>query len=154
MKMLQLALYQPEIPHNTGTLMRLGACLNVPIDLIEPLGFVYDDARLKRAGMDYLERAHVTRQPSFSDFHATRKGRLILLDVQSSHSFYDFSFQAYDTLLLGRESDGVPEHIRHACDHRITIPMMPHTRSLNMAIAASMVLGEAIRQVRKGDLEC
>ncbi|MDP4725105.1 MAG: tRNA (cytidine(34)-2'-O)-methyltransferase [Alphaproteobacteria bacterium] len=148
--MLRLALFRPEIPQNTGTLMRLGACLDVPIDLIEPCSFVIDDKRLKRAGMDYREQVNLTRHVDLDAFWQARKGnRVILLDVKGEHSFYDFKFEVGDTLMVGRESDGVPAAVFGACATSVYIPMNLQCRSLNVAIAAAMVITEAMRQIRQ-----
>ena len=150
LSMLRLALFRPEIPQNTGTLMRLGACLDVPLDLIEPCSFVIDDKRLKRAGMDYREQANMTRHVNIDAFWQARKeNRVILLDVMGEHSFYDFKFEAGDTLMVGRESDGVPDDIFKRCTASVNIPMNPLCRSLNVAIAAAMVLTEAMRQLKR-----
>jgi tRNA (cytidine/uridine-2'-O-)-methyltransferase len=147
--MLRLALYRPEIPQNTGTLMRLGACVDVAIDLIEPCSFVIDDKRLKRAGMDYREQANLTRHVNIDAFWQTcTKNRVILLDVKGAHCFYDFAFEANDVLMVGRESDGVPSDIFQRCTSSVHIPIHPSCRSLNVAIAAAMVLTEAMRQLR------
>ena len=130
--------------------MRLGACLDVPLDLIEPCSFVIDDKRLKRAGMDYREQANLTRHVDLDAFWLARKGnRVILLDVKGEHSFYDFKFEVGDTLMVGRESDGVPADVFYACAGSVNIPMNPLCRSLNVAIAAAMVLTEAMRQLRE-----
>lgn len=147
--MLRLALFRPEIPQNTGTLMRLGACLDVPIDLIEPCSFVIDDKRLKRAGMDYREQANLTRHVDIDAFwQAQKTNRVILVDVKGEHSFYDFTFKAGDTLMMGRESDGVPADVFNACAASVHIPMVVGCRALNVAIAAAIVLTEAMRQMR------
>ncbi|MBI1261097.1 MAG: tRNA methyltransferase [Rhizobiales bacterium] len=145
---MHLALFEPDIPQNTGTLIRLGACLGVSVDIIEPCGFIWSDTRLKRAGLDYGPLARVTRHNSWADFHATRSqtGRLVLLTTKSARPYCDFAFEAGDTLILGRESAGVPEAVHQAVDAAVTIPMQPPARSLNVAIAAAMVLGEALRQ--------
>lgn len=148
---MRLALYQPEIPQNTGTLMRLGACVGVGIDIIEPCGFIWDDARLKRAGMDYMDLANVKRHPSWEEFSCKiAPSRLILLDTKATLDYLDFKFQPSDILMVGQESDGVPHDVFNACPHRLKISMLSGVRSLNVAIAASMVLGEALRQTRKG----
>lgn len=147
--LIRLALYQPEIPQNTGTLFRVGACLGVGIDIIEPCGFGLSDARLKRAGMDYLSYVDYKRFSHFEAFlqEQNQQGhRVILLTPDASTVYTQFEFSSKDTLLLGRESDGVPDSIKAALSHHIKIPLIPHRRSLNMAIAASMVLGEALRQ--------
>lgn len=146
---MRLALLEPDIPQNTAALLRLGACLGVPVDLIEPFGFVFDDRRLKRVGMDYVARATMTRHRSWIDFEADRVQagrRLILLTTKSSQAYHSFRFRADDILLLGRESAGAPEAVHAAADARLCIPMAPGLRSLNIALAAAMVLGEALRQ--------
>ncbi len=148
--MLRLALYQPDIPQNAGTLIRLGACVGVPVDIIEPCGFVLSDRNFQRAGMDYLDLAAMQRHVSwaaFCDAHATRGGRLILLTTKAVASYTGFAFQPGDTLLLGRESAGVPGDVHDRADARLIIPMQPYCRSLNVAIAGAMVLGEAVRQL-------
>lgn len=144
---MRIALYEPDIPQNVGTIIRLGACLGVPVDLVEPLGFVWSDTRLRRAGMDYLDLAEVARHPSWTAFRAARPGRLVLLTRHAPTPYADFRFAAGDTLLLGRESAGVPPHIHAAADARVTVPLRPGRRSLNVAVVAAMVLGEALRQV-------
>ncbi|MGH6946709.1 MAG: tRNA (cytidine(34)-2'-O)-methyltransferase [Kiloniellales bacterium] len=144
---LKLALYQPDIPQNTGALIRLGACLGVPLDVIEPCGFHLDDRRLRRAGLDYLERATITRHRSWDAYRAGLSGRLILLTTRAAVSYGEVRFAPGDSLLLGRESCGVPEAVRQRCDAAVTIPMRPGLRSLNQALAATLVLGEALRQV-------
>ncbi len=147
--MLRLALFEPEIPQNTGTLMRLGACLDIPIDVIEPCGFIYDDKRLKRSGMDYRDIVNVTRHADIHAFWtATIANRVILLDVKADHSFYDFTFKPGDIIMVGRESNGVPEAVFNQCHTALKIPMNPNCRSLNVAVAAAMVLTEAVRQIR------
>lgn len=147
---MQLALYQPDIPQNLGTMLRLSACMKTAVNLIEPCGFPYDDRKVRRAGMDYMDHVTLLRHHSwerFQDYHASLKGpRLILLTTKSSLSYTEFSFVPDDILLVGRESAGVPDEVAAYCDHAITIPMHPPMRSLNVAIAAAMVLGEALRQ--------
>lgn len=144
---MRLALYQPDIPQNTGSILRLGACLSVPVDLIGPAGFDLSDKALRRAGLDYLERVVLTRHLSWERFCSDRpQGRLVLLSTRGTVSHVDFDFEASDTLLLGRESVGVPDHVHAAADARITIPLAAGTRSLNVAVAAAMALGEALRQ--------
>lgn len=145
---MRLALYQPDIPQNAGALIRLGACLGVALDIIEPCGFLFSDRGLKRAGMDYLEGADVQRHASWEAFAAQRRGRLVLLTTKASDSYTDFSFRADDILLLGRESAGVPDDVHAAADARLRVPMKAGLRSLNVALAAAMVLGEALRQTR------
>lgn len=144
---MRLALYEPEIPQNTGTLLRLGACLGVPVDIIEPCGFIWNNQKLQRAGMDYIELANMTRHSSWDQFYVQKKSRVILLDAKATTSFLDFSFEADDILLIGKESSGVPEKVHRQVDHQLIIPMVPDCRSLNMAIAGSMVLTEALRQI-------
>ena len=143
---MRLALFEPDIPQNTGTLLRLGACLGIGVDIIEPCGFLFTDKGLKRAGMDYLELANYRRHESWAAFEAQRRGRLVLLSSKASHPYTEFRFAPDDVLLLGRESAGVPDSVRDAADARLRIPLMPGLRSLNVALAAAMVLGEALRQ--------
>jgi tRNA (cytidine/uridine-2'-O-)-methyltransferase len=147
--MPDLALYQPDIPQNTGTLLRLAACLGVSVHLIEPAGFPLSDHALRRAGMDYLERAALTRHVTFELFEAWRREegrRLVLLTTGASLPYTGHAFLPGDILMLGRESSGVPESVHTGADVRVTVPMMPGLRSLNVAVAGSMVLGEALRQ--------
>ena len=147
---LQIALYQPDIPGNTGTIMRMAACLNLPLNIIEPAGFRMDDRSLKRAGMDYLEIAALERHACWQDFLTwveVAQKRLVLLTTKSEFSYTQFEYSNRDVLLLGRESAGVPAEIHEFCNHRITIPMAEGARSLNIAMATAMVSGEAIRQV-------
>lgn len=147
--MIRLALYQPEIPQNTGTLLRAGACLGIQLDIIEPCGFGLSDARLKRAGMDYVEIAHYTRHTSwqsFKDKARENSNRLIYLTPHGKISYTDFDFTSQDILILGRESDGIPDAVSQDILHHIMIPMVEGRRSLNVALAGAMVLGEALRQ--------
>jgi tRNA (cytidine/uridine-2'-O-)-methyltransferase len=144
---MRLALYEPDIPQNTGAILRLCACLGVAVDLIEPFGFVWDDRHLKRAGMDYLDQVTLTRHRSWDAFAAAPKaGRLVLLTTHATLPYHRFAFRADDTLLLGRESAGVPEAVHRAADARLVIPLRPGLRSLNVASAAALALGEALRQ--------
>ena len=144
---MRLALYQPDIPQNTGTILRLAACLGVPVDVIEPAGFPWSDSKLRRAGMDYRDLAQVTRHVSWNAFRAGRgTGRLVLLTTRAESSPYDFAFAPDDTLLLGRESAGVPDDVHELSEARLRIPMVAEARSLNVAVAAALVLGEALRQ--------
>ncbi len=143
---MKLALYQPDIPQNTGALLRLAACLATPVSLIEPCGFVLSDRRLRRAGMDYLDNVEMTRHDSWDAFLAQSRGRLVLLTTQGETAYTRFAYRSDDTLLLGRESAGVPDHVHDAVDARIVIPMAPGARSLNVAVAGAMALGEALRQ--------
>jgi tRNA (cytidine/uridine-2'-O-)-methyltransferase len=144
---MRLALYQPDIPQNTGAMLRLGACLGVGIDLIEPCGFVWSDRRLRRAAMDYLEGVALTRHSSWAAFQAGRAaGRLVLLTTRAETPYCDFGFRDSDTLIVGQESAGVPADVHAAADARIAIPMAHGARSLNVGLAAAIVLGEALRQ--------
>lgn len=143
---MRLALYEPDIPQNTGAILRLSACLGVAADLIEPFGFIWDDRHLKRAGMDYLDQVELTRHRSWSAFRAIPRGRLVLLTTQGTVSYHRFVYRPDDTLLFGRESAGVPAEVHAAADARLRVPMQPGRRSINVALAASMVLGEALRQ--------
>ncbi len=144
---MRLALFEPDIPQNAGALLRLGACLDVAVDIIEPCGFCLSDRALKRAGMDYLAMARLRRHPSWQHFLADRTpGRLVLLTTRAAQPYAGFAFAPDDTLLLGRESAGVPDTVHQAADARLLIPMAAGARSLNMAQAAAMVLGEALRQ--------
>jgi tRNA (cytidine/uridine-2'-O-)-methyltransferase len=143
---MRIALYQPDIPQNTGAILRLAACLSVGVDIIEPCGFVWSDRRLRRAGMDYLDQASVVRHQSWSQFHNNARNRLILLTTRADTAYTDFQFTGSDTLMVGRESAGAPTEVHAAMDATVHIPMHPQARSLNVALALSMVLGEAIRQ--------
>lgn len=146
---MKLALYQPEIPQNTGTLIRLGACLGIGIDIIEPCSFVLDDVRLKRAGMDYIDLANIKRHQNWTSFYQHyNQTRIVLLDTKAETNYLDFNFDKNDILLVGRESDGVPKEVYDQSSFQVRISMAYSTRSLNVAIAASMVIGEAIRQFR------
>jgi tRNA (cytidine/uridine-2'-O-)-methyltransferase len=152
---MRIALYQPDIPQNTGTILRLAACLGVAVDVIGPAGFDLSNAVLRRAGMDYIGSADLTRHDSWEMFLAARdaaatvgapRPRLILLSSKASVPHIEFAFLATDILLLGRESAGVPDRVRDACDGAVRIPMLPGLRSLNIAVAGAMVVGEALRQ--------
>ncbi|MFZ5835195.1 MAG: tRNA (cytidine(34)-2'-O)-methyltransferase [Pseudomonadota bacterium] len=148
--MLRIALYQPDIPQNTGALLRLGACLNVPVDIIEPCGFVLTDRGLRRAGMDYLEMAALQRHDSWTSFcnDLDQTGRrLILLTTKAAIAYTAFQFKPGDTLLLGRESAGAPQEVHDRADARLVIPMLAGRRSLNVALSAAMALGEGLRQL-------
>ena len=147
--MVSLALFQPEIPSNTGTLMRLSACLNVRLEVIGPTGFIMNDKALRRAGMDYRDKALTQVHGDFDEFlaaQAPNRPRLVLMTTQSDQPFTDFQFKYDDIILMGRETSGAPDWLHERADARLVIPMMPHTRSLNMALAAGLVLGEALRQ--------
>lgn len=156
--MPDLALFQPDIPQNTGTILRLSACLGVTVHVIEPAGFPLSDHALRRAGMDYIERAALVRHvdmSTFEDWRAEEGRRLVLLTTSGATSYLDHAFQASDILMLGRESSGVPQEVHARADARLTVPMVAGLRSLNVAVAAAMVLGEALRQTgafpRPGD---
>jgi tRNA (cytidine/uridine-2'-O-)-methyltransferase len=147
---MRLALYEPDIPQNTGTMLRLASVMRIGVDIIEPCGFLLDDRRLRRAGMDYLDHVSMKRHSSWTAFAASRakagSGRLILLTTAGDIPYCEFDYAADDTLLMGRESAGVPDEVHEAADARLCIPMAPEARSLNVALAAAMTLGEALRQ--------
>jgi tRNA (cytidine/uridine-2'-O-)-methyltransferase len=144
---MRLALYEPDIPQNCGALLRLGACLGVGVDIIEPCGFVFSDKGLKRAGMDYLERADYARHVSWDAYLASRLGgRIVLLTSRGDTAYTDFAFAKDDILLLGRESAGVPDTVHKRADALLRIPLKPGLRSINVAQAGAMALGEALRQ--------
>jgi len=144
---MRLALYQPDIPQNTGAVLRLAACFGVGVDIIEPCGFVLDDKRLKRVGMDYLNAVDLVRHASWARFLETgADGRLVLLTTAADTAYQDFRFAVDDVLLCGRESAGVPDDVHARADARIKVPMAAGARSLNIAMAAAIVLGEALRQ--------
>lgn len=143
---MRIALYQPEIPGNVGAVLRLCACFNVPLDLIEPLGFGFSDKKLKRAGMDYAEHVPIQRHADWDAFKATRTGRVILLSSKVVPSLYAANFQTDDTLLMGSESAGVPDAVRAAVDSACRIPLAPTMRSLNLGVATGIALSEALRQ--------
>lgn len=148
---LRIALYQPDIAGNTGTILRFAACLGLGVDIIEPAGFPLGDRALKRAGMDYLEMAVLTRHVdwhAFEDWRKLAKRRLVLLSTKAAAAYTDFAFAGDDILLFGRESAGVPDAVHEAADACLTIPMQPGARSINVALSVAMVAGEAIRQLR------
>jgi tRNA (cytidine/uridine-2'-O-)-methyltransferase len=149
---MRLALYEPEIPQNTGTILRLAACLGVAVDVIEPTGFVMTDRKLRSAGLDYIAQTTLTTHSSWRAFDDERRAaanpsRLVLLTTAGDASHIDFRFRTDDILMAGRESDGVPPAVAAACDARVRIPIRPDLRSLNVAIALAIVLGEALRQL-------
>ncbi|PAQ02758.1 tRNA (cytidine(34)-2'-O)-methyltransferase [Mesorhizobium mediterraneum] len=147
---LRIALYQPDIAGNTGTILRFAACLGLVVDIIEPAGFPLSDRALKRAGMDYLEMAALTRHVDWHAFENWRKGearRLVLLSTKAATAYTDFVFADDDVLLFGRESAGVPDSVHEAADARLIIPMQGAARSINVALSVAMVTGEAIRQL-------
>ncbi|MEQ8711211.1 MAG: tRNA (cytidine(34)-2'-O)-methyltransferase [Rhodospirillales bacterium] len=144
---VSLALYQPDIPQNTGAILRLCACMDTDLHIIEPCGFVLDDRRLRRAGMDYADLARMTRHRSWQAFlDAAVCRRLLLMTTQGATAYSAISYQDGDCLLFGRESAGVPQDVHHQADLRLRIPMAGGRRSINVANAAAMVLGEALRQ--------
>ena len=144
---MRLALFEPDIPQNLGAFIRLSACLGVPLDVIEPCGFPVDDKRIRRAAMDYYDLATIARHASWTAFQQGRAaGRLVLLTTTGATRLPDAAFQPGDTLLLGRESAGVPAEVHAAADLRLRVPLQKGARSLNVALAAAMVLGEALRQ--------
>jgi tRNA (cytidine/uridine-2'-O-)-methyltransferase len=146
---MRLALFEPDIPQNTGTLMRLCACLAVPMDIVEPCGFILSDKNLKRAGMDYIDHLHLTRHLNWDAFKTAHAGkRLVLMSTKLSTSYLGFEFRTGDVLIAGRESAGVPDYVRESCDAAVHIPMAAQLRSLNVALASGIVLGEALRQTK------
>ena len=148
---MQIALFQPDIPQNTGTILRLCACLDVTAHIIEPAGFPVSDRHFRRAGMDYLDQVTITRHDSWAKFEEWRlekAHRLILFTTKAAGCYLDYRFEAADILLFGRESAGVPDAVATAADAKLVIPIKPGLRSLNVAMAAAMALGEALRQTR------
>jgi tRNA (cytidine/uridine-2'-O-)-methyltransferase len=147
---MRIALYEPDIPQNAGTILRLAACLGAEAHIIEPAGFPTSDRAFRRAGMDYLDQVSIVRHSGWSTFEAWRRAqglRLILFTTSGGTSYLDQSYQANDVLMFGRESAGVPDHVHRAADARLVIPMRPGLRSINVAMAAAMALGEATRQM-------
>ena len=149
---MRIALYQPDIPQNTGNIFRLGACLGVSVDIIEPTGFIFDDKKFKRSAMDYINhieyKKHIDWQ-HFYDWSQEKKYRLILMTTKARQSFYEFEFHSSDILLFGRESAGVPDNVHQIVDHRLTIPMKEGVRSINLSSSVALVLGEGLRQTNK-----
>jgi tRNA (cytidine/uridine-2'-O-)-methyltransferase len=146
---MRIALYEPDIPQNTGTTLRLCACLGIEAHIIEPAGFPTSDRAFRRAGMDYLDAVTIVRHRSWQDFESWRRAahrRLLLFTTGASLSYLDYCYLADDVLLFGRESAGVPADVHGAADARLRIPMRPGLRSLNVAVAAAMAAGEALRQ--------
>lgn len=147
--MPRIVLYQPDIPHNTGAILRFAACLGVGVDLIEPAGFDLSDRGLKRAGMDYVEQAMLTRHPSFETFEAARResgARFILFTTAAGRAYFDFAFRSDDYLVFGRESAGVPDFVHERADERLIVPMRPGLRSINLAMTVALATAEALRQ--------
>ncbi len=146
---MRLALYQPDIPQNAGAILRMAACFGVTCDIIGPAGFDLSDRALRRAGLDYLDKVTLIRHLSFEAFEISRRAsgsRLIVLTTSAAKAHTAFHFHSGDVLLLGRESAGVPQNVHEAADARLRIPMRPGLRSLNVAVAAAIILGEALRQ--------
>jgi len=144
---MRIALFEPEIAGNVGAVLRLAACLGAAVDLIEPLGFEWDDRRVRRAAMDYIDHVAVARHTGFDAFRATiGSSRLVLFTTKSTRSAYDFEYMASDILLFGKESAGVPPEVAESCDARVRLPMRPEVRSMNLATSAALALGEALRQ--------
>ncbi|MBB3861319.1 tRNA (cytidine/uridine-2'-O-)-methyltransferase [Novosphingobium hassiacum] len=144
---MRIALFEPEIAGNVGAVLRLGACLGASVDLIEPLGFEWDDRRVRRAAMDYIDHVSVVRHASFAAFRASiGASRLLLFTTKSRESAYAFRFKPDDVLLFGKESAGVPAEVAQACDERLTLPIRPEVRSMNLAMSTALALGEALRQ--------
>ena len=148
---MRIALFEPDIPQNAGNIFRLGACLGIPIDIIEPAGFVIDDKRLRRASMDYYDYLDLTKHISWENFYNWSKinsYRLILLTTKSQKSYYNYIFQNNDILLFGRESSGVPDKVHSTVNERLTIPMIEGPRSINLSSSVAMVASEVIRQLK------
>lgn len=145
---MRLALFEPDIPQNTGGLLRLTACLGVAVDIIEPCGFLFDDRHFRRAALDYLALARLSRHASWAAFLAelASASRLILMTTSGTIALHEFAFAEADTILLGRESTGVPEAVHRRADARVVIPLCPPARSLNVALAGAIALAEALRQ--------
>lgn len=145
---MRIALYQPDIAGNVGTILRLAACMGVGVDLIEPMGFAFGDRAMARAGMDYAAQADVVRHADWDAFERQVVGRIVLLTTRGATRMDETHFLASDTLLFGSESAGVPPEVHDRADQRVMIPMRPGFRSLNVAVSAAMVLGEAMRQTK------
>jgi len=153
--MAEIALYQPDIPQNTGTILRMAACLGLKTHIIEPTGFLWSISSLRRSGMDYLDSAKIQRHPSFEDFLVQmRNHRIVLATTKAGCEYTGFNFLPDDILLFGRESAGVPDNVHAAADERICIPMQQGMRSLNIAVSAAMITGEAIRQTNLNSGHC
>jgi tRNA (cytidine/uridine-2'-O-)-methyltransferase len=153
-RLVRIALYQPDIPQNTGTILRLCACLNVEAHIIEPAGFPVSDRHFRRAGMDYLDQVRIVRHDSWTKFEQWRHSerlRLVLFSTRGALPYLDYRYTTSDILLFGRESAGVPDEVIAAADARLVIPIAPGLRSLNVAMASAMALGEALRQTASGD---
>ncbi|URW75963.1 tRNA (cytidine(34)-2'-O)-methyltransferase [Sphingomonas donggukensis] len=143
---MRIALYQPEIAGNVGATLRIGACLATPVDLIEPMGFAWDDKRVARAGMDYIDHVRVTRHEDWAAFEDQARGRIVLLTTKGATPLHDIAFRPDDILLFGQEGAGVPEHVHARADARVVIAMAAGRRSLNLSVSVGIVLAEALRQ--------
>ncbi|HWU93828.1 MAG TPA: tRNA (cytidine(34)-2'-O)-methyltransferase [Sphingomicrobium sp.] len=144
---MRIALFEPEIAGNVGAVLRLGACMGVAVDLIEPLGFAWDDRRVRRTAMDYIDHVEIARHSGFDAFRATTgTARLVLFTTRGRQSPYEFAFRGDDVLLFGKESAGVPADVAESCQARLRIPIRPEVRSLNLAMTTALALGEALRQ--------
>ncbi len=146
-----IALYEPDIPQNAGTILRLGACLGIPVHFVGPAGFPANEKAFRRAGLDYIDHATLVNHVSFATFEDWRRAegrRLVLLTTRAEGSYVDFGFRPDDVLMCGRESSGVPDPVHAAADARVRVPMRPQLRSLNVAVSLAMVLGEALRQTK------
>ena len=149
---MRIALFEPDIPQNTGNIFRLGACMGVAVDIIEPTGFVFDDKKFRRSAMDYIDHLIYKRHDDWQHFYEwvkEKKFRLILMTTKSKESLYKFEFHPSDILLFGRESAGVPDNIHKIVDHRLTIPMQDGVRSINLSSSVALVLGEGLRQTNQ-----
>ena len=145
---MRVALYQPEIAGNVGAVLRTAACLGAAVDLIEPMGFVWDDRRVARAAMDYIDHVAVTRHAGWAAFEAQATGRFVLATTRGATDLWDARFAPGDVLLFGSESAGVPDTVHARADLRVRVPVRPQVRSLNLSVAVGIVLAEALRQTR------
>lgn len=143
---MRIALFQPDIAGNVGAVLRIGACLATPVDLIEPMGFAWDDKRVARAGMDYIDHVQVTRHNGWDAFERQAQGRIVLLTTKGAIPLHEFAFAPDDILLFGSESAGAPDHVHARADARVFIPMAPGLRSMNLSVSAGIVLAEGLRQ--------
>ncbi|TVR10740.1 MAG: tRNA (cytidine(34)-2'-O)-methyltransferase [Salinarimonadaceae bacterium] len=148
---MRLVLFQPDIPQNTGTMIRLAACLGVAVDIVEPAGFDVSDRNFRRSGMDYLDRVEIIRHPSwraFEEWRREKRLRLVLATTRGATPYFDFSFGPGDAIVMGRESTGAPDYLHEAAQARVRVPLRSDMRSLNVAVSAGMILGEALRQIK------
>jgi tRNA (cytidine/uridine-2'-O-)-methyltransferase len=146
----EICLFEPEIAQNTGAMARICACFGVVLNIIKPASFIMDDKRIKRVGMDYMSFVKVNFYDSFFNFKEQHKGRIILLDTKATVCYYDVRYEATDCIMLGKESSGVPNDIYEICDEKVIIPMVPGSRSLNVAISGAIAISEILRQIRFG----